>query len=335
MCGTMFSRLPELRVTVNSRCGRACFFCRPSGEAVETLPGVELDIKTVLTIAKICEGFGISYIKLTGGDPALWLPLAECVGRLKTETKCRVEVISRHPRIAESAEALVHAGTDMLNISIDTLDPDLHRKITGVNDLAEILDALAMCIGVGLPCKVNMVVLAQVNDHEIDRIITFCESVGVKVVKLLDLMTDIEDGTESFARRMRLLGFSSLRELYLPLQNVAEGLRKRAIKERRFRQSGGLGNPMFGFMMKSGMEVITKDHHAGAWYGSICKGCKYYPCSSALMALRLTADAHLQYCLLRGDLCIDTTLIDSQRLPTYIENALRMYDQAVFHPGLE
>ena len=40
-----------------------------------------------------------------------------------------------------------------------------------------------------------MVVLAQVNDHEIDRIITFCESVGVKIIKLLDLMVDIEDGT--------------------------------------------------------------------------------------------------------------------------------------------
>jgi cyclic pyranopterin phosphate synthase len=298
---SIFSKVPELRITVNSRCGRACFFCRPSGEAVETSPGVELDIETVLTVAKICEDFGISYIKLTGGDPALWPPLAECVERLKRETTCRVEAISRHPRIGLLAEALAQAGTDMLNISIDTLDPDLHRKITGVNDLAEILDALKTCIGAGLPCKVNMVVLAQVNDHEIGGIISFCESVGVKVVKLLDLMADIEDGTETFARRMRLLGFDSLRELYLPLQNVAEGLRKRAVDERQFRQLGGLGNPMLDFTMKSGMEVIVKDHHAGAWYGSICKGCKYYPCSSALMALRLTADARLQYCLLRED----------------------------------
>lgn len=331
----MFQKLPELRITVNSRCGRACFFCRPSGEAVETLPGIELDIETVLTVAKICEGFGVSYIKLTGGDPALWSPLTGCVRRLKAETKCRVEVISRHPGIAALAEDLVRNGMDMLNISIDTLDSDLHRKITGVNDLAEILDALVICIGAGLPCKVNMVVLAQVNDHEIDRIITFCESIGVKIVKLLDLMPDIEDGAESFVRRAHLLGFGSLRELYLPLQNIAEGFRKRAIKERHFQQSGGLGNPMIGFMMKSGMEIILKDHHAGAWYGLICKGCKYYPCSSALMALRLTADARLQYCLLRDDLCVDTTLMDSQRLLAYIENALRMYNQAVFHPGPE
>lgn len=332
---TVFSKLPELRVTVNSRCERACFFCRPSGEAVETTAGASLDVATIINVARICEGFGVSYVKLTGGDPALWPPLAECVRQLKDETQCRVEVISRHPRIASFAGALAQARMDMLNISIDTLDTDLHRKITGVNDLDEILGALATCIRAGLSCKVNMVVLKGVNDHEINEMVSFCESIGIKVLKLLDLMTDIEDGAETFVQRMRLLGFSSLRALYLPLQSIAEILRKRAIGERRFRQLGGLGNPMLGFTMASGMEVIVKDHHAGAWYGSICRGCKHYPCSSALMALRLTADARLQYCLFREDLCINTKLIDPQRLPEVIKDALRMYDQASFHPGPE
>ena len=331
----IFSKLPELRITVNSRCERACFFCRPSGEAVETKAGIELDVETVLRVVKICEGFGISYVKLTGGDPALWSPLAECVQKIKEQTSCRVEVISRHPKIAGFARQLAQARVDMLNISVDTLDPDLHRKITGVNDLGGILEALKIYAGMGVPCKVNVVVLKGVNDHEINSLISFCESAGVKIVKLLDLMTDIEDGTETFVQRMRLLGFDSLRELYLPLQNIAENLRRRAINERRFQQPGGLGNPMLGFTMKSGLEVVIKDHHAGAWYGSICRGCKHYPCSSALMALRLTADARLQYCLFREDLCIDTKLVEPQRLTDVIASALRVYDEAVFHQGPE
>jgi cyclic pyranopterin phosphate synthase len=331
----MFLKVPELRVTVNSRCERACFFCRPSGEAVETRTGVELDVKTVLAVVKICEKFGISYVKLTGGDPALWPPLGECVRRIKEETACRVEVISRHPKIAVSAHLLARAKIDMLNISIDTLDPDLHRKITGVNDLEVILDALRVCVDTGISCKVNFVVLAGINDHEIDTLISFCDSLGIKVVKLLDLMTDIEDGMETFAQRIRLLGFGSLRKLYLPLQNVADSLRKRAVSERRFHQPGGLGNPMIRFTMPSGMSVVIKDHHTGAWYGSICNGCKYYSCSSALMALRLTADARLQHCLFREDLCIDTKLIESDKLREVIADALRIYDQAVFRPGPE
>jgi len=335
MSETMFSVLPELRIAVNARCGRACFFCRPSGEAVETLHDAELDIETVLTVAKICESFGVSYIKLTGGEPALWSSLPECVERLKNETKCHIEVISRHPKIVESAQALVRAGLDMLNISIDTLDPDLHQKITGVNDLAKILNALKVSIDVGLPCKVNMVVLAQVNDHEIERVITFYESLGVRIVKFLDLMSDIEDGTESFVRRIHILGISSLRELYLPLQNIVEKLLKRVIKKQHFRQLGGLGNPMLEFTLESGMKIIIKDHHTGAWYGSICKGCKYYPCNSALMALRLTADARLQYCLLRKDLCVDTRPLDLLHLSAVIKDALHMYSQAVFHTGPE
>lgn len=334
-CGKMFFKLPELRVAVNARCERACFFCRPSGEGVETPVMSELDTKTVLTVVKICESLGITYVKLTGGDPALWQPLVECVQIIKEQTACRIEVISRHPKIATSAYLLAQAGVDMLNISIDTLDPILHRKITGVNDLDDVLDALKVCVNSGLPCKVNMVILSGINDHEIDALISFCDSLGVKIVKLLDLMTDIEDGTETFVKRMHLLGFSSLREVYLPLQSVADKLRKRAVSERRFFQIGGLGNPMLSFTMPSGMDVVIKDHHAGAWYSSICKGCKFYPCSSALMALRLTADAHLQYCLFRKDQYIDTKLIDAKSLREVITDAFQVYDQAIFHAGPE
>ncbi|MFA6953860.1 MAG: radical SAM protein [Patescibacteria group bacterium] len=318
-------------MTVNSRCERACFFCRYSGEGVETPAMAELDIRTVLTVVKICESFGVSYVKLTGGDPALWQPLVDCVRVIKEQTACRVEVISRHPKIAAYAHLLAQAGVDMLNISIDTLDPTLHRKITGVNDLDGILDALKACVNTGVSCKVNMVVLAGINDHEIDALISFSDSLGVKVVKLLDLMTDIEDGTETFVQRMHLLGFGSLREVYLPLQSIASRLKKRAVGERRFLQLGGLGNPMLSFTMPSGMDVVIKDHHAGAWYGSICKGCKYYPCSSALMALRLTADMRLQYCLFREDLCIDIKLIKAKSLCNIIADVLQVYDQAIFH----
>ncbi|MGH3720082.1 MAG: radical SAM protein [Pseudonocardiaceae bacterium] len=80
-------RLPQFRVTVNARCGRACFFCRPSGEAVATAAGMELKVDDLIAVAKVVRGAGITSIKLTGGDPALYGPLEEAVFRLRREAE--------------------------------------------------------------------------------------------------------------------------------------------------------------------------------------------------------------------------------------------------------
>jgi GTP 3',8-cyclase len=92
------ARLPQFRVTVNARCGRACFFCRPSGEAVATEAGSELKVDDLIAVATAVRAAGIPSIKLTGGDPALYDPLEEAVARLKREAGFHeIEVISRHP----------------------------------------------------------------------------------------------------------------------------------------------------------------------------------------------------------------------------------------------
>src|ERR1700722_14796807 len=128
--------LPQFRVTLNSRCGRACFFCRPSGEAVATHANQELTVDELVTVAKSVRRFGIRDIKLTGGDPALYKPLEEAVYRLRSDAGFEeIELISRHPLIGPRAKRLAEAGVTKFNISVDTLDPRLHHELCGDNDL--------------------------------------------------------------------------------------------------------------------------------------------------------------------------------------------------------
>src|SRR4051794_25424886 len=75
--------LPQFRVTVNSRCGRNCFFCRPSGEGVSTPPNVDLRVDDLVQVASVVREFGIDSIKLTGGDPALYPALEHAVTDLR------------------------------------------------------------------------------------------------------------------------------------------------------------------------------------------------------------------------------------------------------------
>jgi cyclic pyranopterin phosphate synthase len=59
--------------------------------------------------------------------------------------------------------------------------------------------------------------------------------------------------------------------------------------------------------------VVFKDSRAGAWYGDICKDCVFFPCHDALMALRLTSDGRLQFCLLREDIAINLAPITAKQ----------------------
>lgn len=325
-------RLPQFRVTVNSRCGRACFFCRPSGEAVATGATEELTVEDLLTVATALRPRGLSSIKLTGGDPALWEPLEEAVAHLRDAGFTDIEVISRHPRIGERAASLAQAGVTQFNMSIDTLDPGLHKEITGVNDLAAVQTAMHSCVATRVPVKINMVVMAGVNDHEIEALATWCEAAGVSTLKLLDVIRDLDSGAESFARRLAIKrGGAAIDSLYIPLHEVAARFRKVAVNTRT-RSQGGLGHPMTVMTLPSGFEVVLKDSRAGAWYGDICRDCRFYPCHDALMALRLTADRRLQFCLLRDEITVplDGMLDDPRQLEAVLGRALATYATAEF-----
>ncbi len=328
-------RLPQFRVTVNSRCGRACFFCRPSGEAVATTAGEELTVADVLAVVAPLVERGLTSIKLTGGDPALWAPLEEAVAALRDAGMSEIEVISRHPRIGERAGALAAAGVTQFNMSIDTLDAGLHRQICGIDDLAEVQSAMRACVATGVPVKINTVVMAGVNAGEVPDLAAWCENEGVATLKLLDVIRDLDAGGESFARRLAITrGGATVESLYVPLEEVAGGLRARAVVVES-RSQGGLGHPMTVMTLASGFEVVLKDSRAGAWYGDVCSGCRFFPCHDALMALRLTADRRLQFCLLRDEISVPLAPIlhDAARLERALDDALATYAGASFHPG--
>lgn len=326
------SHLPQFRVTVNSRCGRACFFCRPSGEAVATAAGAELAVDDLIRVATAVHKTGISSIKLTGGDPALYEPLEEAVGRLRDEAGYTdIEVISRHPRIGARAATLATLGVTRFNLSLDTLDEDLHHELTGIDDLAAIVEALGACVATGVPVKVNMVVMGGINDDQVVDLADFCGEMGVHTLKLLDVIKDLDEGAESFARRLAIKRGKRLKDLYTPIEHAVDPFIGREVS-RETRSQGGLGHPMAAITLDSGVQILLKDSTAGAWYGSVCHDCTFYPCHDALMALRLTADLRLQFCLLRGDNTIDLApiLTDKPSLQRAIDEAMLPYAGAYF-----
>jgi len=175
--------------------------------------------------------------------------------------------------------------------------------------------------------------MAGVNDQELVDLGAFCERIGVHTLKLLDVIKDLDAGAESFARRLAIKRGRAISDLYVPLDAIAAQFWQTAVSTET-RTQGGLGHPMTVLTMPSGFEVVTKDSRAGAWYGEVCNGCPFFPCHDALMALRLTADRRLQFCLLREDITVPLAdalaADDDAELTALVQRAVETYASATF-----
>lgn len=299
--------VPQIRIAINNRCQKACFYCRPAGEGSTPDGSYEMTADEIIHILKTMTEYGITDVKLTGGDPVLRSDIVELVARIKELPKVRqLDLITRHPRAGELASDLSKAGLDCLNFSLDTLDRNKYRMITGVEEHQELIDAIRVSVRHVKSIKINTVVMKGINDTEIMDLIAFCERVGVKTLKFLDLILGMETSPRSFSNRLhKILPGKNPDDLYFPLDSYTDLLKPIAASFDITYQAGGLGHPMDTFTMPSGLQIQVKDARKGAWYGDICKKCSLYPCHDALMALRLTSDGKFQRCLAREDNLID------------------------------
>lgn len=254
----------------------------------------------------------------------------DCVRHLKREVGLSVSLISSSPKIGQMAMSLRDSGIDEIDFSLNSLDPKTHFAVTGVNDLPDLVEAIKQTVSTGIVVKINSVIMKGINDNSIFDLIRWCERNGISSLKLLDVIRDVHQKSNlSNESRLMKVRNTTLEALYVPLRPVSDLLTKYA-NQATTQFQGSLGHPMTCFMMPSGLKVIIKDQTKGAWYSNYCKTtCGYYRCGDALMALRLSPKAKLQFCLLReSKLSInDLNDNDTEKL---LARVLRFYNSAQF-----
>ena len=292
-------RMPQLRLIAVDYCDSKCIYCRPSGEAVlrdDCIHSLSLD--TAIRIAKLYKENGGNDIKITGGDPVYWEHLGECIRILKNDLRFEnVGIVTKSVKIVDIIDDLVEKGIDSIIFSLDTLEEDKYKKITGKNDFNEFLDAINYC-SKKTYCKINMVVMKGVNDDEIDNMINFCKSNDIKELKLLDLISDLHESKINNSSRLDDNYNTQLQDLYMGLDHKSKYLAD--LKPSVLFQKGGIGHPQ-KFYRIDNLNVVLKDANNGAWYGECCENCKMYPCHDALMGLRLLPNNSFQICLLNEE----------------------------------
>lgn len=158
-----------LRLSLTDRCNLRCFYCTYWQDWEKLAAKEILRYEELLRVAQIAAQVGIRKIRLTGGEPLVRRGLAEFIRNLG-EIKGIDEICltTNGTLLARQAPALYEAGLRRLNVSLDTLRPDRYRKITGRDDLLEVMEGLRVASELGFhPVKINCVVLKGINEDEV------------------------------------------------------------------------------------------------------------------------------------------------------------------------
>jgi GTP 3',8-cyclase len=187
--------LRDLRVSLTDRCDFRCLYCLPETEAAQNFyrghwaqlpqapPIVQrwvpradiLRFEEIERVVRLAAGLGIQKLRLTGGEPLLRQSVEHLVARLATIDGINdIAMTTNGFLFAHKAQALRQAGLRRLSFSLDSLDRDNFKKITGRDGLKQVLNSIRLARQLGFhPVKANAVIIRGHNDHEIEGLAEF------------------------------------------------------------------------------------------------------------------------------------------------------------------
>jgi cyclic pyranopterin phosphate synthase len=227
--------LRDLRISITDRCNFRCLYCLPETEAAhnfyrgrwanlpDSTPIIQqwvprahiLSFEEIERVVRIAVGLGIQKIRLTGGEPLLRNDMEHLVARIAAIPEVEDLALTTNGfHFHQKAQALRDAGLRRVSFSLDSLDRENFKKITGRDGLGEVLNGIQLARQLGFePVKVNAVVIRGINDHEIEPLAQFAfeQNLIFRFIEFMPL-----DSARAW-----------LKEMVVPGHEVLERLRKR------------------------------------------------------------------------------------------------------------
>ncbi|SNZ03697.1 cyclic pyranopterin phosphate synthase [Persephonella hydrogeniphila] len=264
------NEISYLRVSVTDKCNLKCFYCRPDNS--EFVPHDEiLRYEEIARLVKAMTKYGLRKVRITGGEPLVRPQLEELVKMLKDIPQINdISMTTNAITLSKHAERLRKAGLDRLNISIDSLKPELFYQITK-GRLEDVIEGIRVSKELGYdPIKVNAVIVKGLNEDEALDFVEFGAAYGVEVrfIEMMPIGGELIDWSEDKVQ---------------PLERI-----KNQIEEK-------YGKLVPAISIGSGAARVYKIPKLGTKVGFItpisnpfCDGCS---------KLRLTAEGHIKLCL--------------------------------------
>ncbi|BCX12254.1 MAG: cyclic pyranopterin phosphate synthase [Thermosynechococcus sp.] len=179
-------QIRKLRLSVTDRCNLRCTYCMPLDAAFMPTQTYLTPVEYATIVAELVE-LGIESVRLTGGEPLLRAEFPEIVAALAAVGVPELSLTTNGIRLIPFLPLLDRYGVRRLNISLDSLDPQTFAAISHGHHLETVKEAIATAADQGFQVKLNMVVMAGVNDHELVPMVEYAKALGVEV-RFLELM---------------------------------------------------------------------------------------------------------------------------------------------------
>jgi cyclic pyranopterin phosphate synthase len=254
--------LRDLRISVIDRCNFRCPYCMPAeiyGEGHQFLRRSEwLTPGEIRRVASLFLRLGVSKLRITGGEPLLRKDLDEIVSGLAAlEGIDDIALTTNGSRLAERARDLKTAGLKRITVSVDSVDRDVFRVMSGERgNLESALAGIEAARDAGFQSlKVNVTVLKGQNDHTVLDLVEFFRGTGV-IVRFIEYM---DVGTLNGWKPDQVIASETLRDLIhakWPLEPLEQNYRGEVAKRYAFAD----GNGEIGFI-SSVTEPFCGDCH--------------------------------------------------------------------------
>lgn len=173
-----------LRVSVTQRCNLNCVYCGCENPDTDEMTPGEIE-KAVRAFAKL----GINKVRLTGGEPLVRRDITEIADRIhRIDGIEKLVITTNGVRLFELAQELKNVGIDAVNVSLDSLDGENYKKMTGRDALSDVLKGIDKAIECGIKrIRINSVLIRDFNDMEAGNLIYYAKDRNVDV-RFIELM---------------------------------------------------------------------------------------------------------------------------------------------------
>ena len=164
-------KFPYIRLSISDVCNFKCGYCLPDGYKIDKSDNrTFINIEEIGRLTRALSELGVSKIRLTGGEPTVRKDFFEIIKIIKENSGIKKTVITTNGyRLDKIANDIKNSGLDGINISIDSLNAETFKKITGHDRLEEILRGIKNLQKLNFKnIKINAVLLKGVNDSEKD-----------------------------------------------------------------------------------------------------------------------------------------------------------------------
>lgn len=273
-------QITYLRISVTDRCNSRCVYCMPLAGVPWKSHDEILRYEEITEIVRVMAAEGVRAVRLTGGEPLVRPNLPELVGMLAAIPGIEdISLTTNGLLLEQQAEDLARAGLKRINVSLDTMKPELFQRITRVGSIERVMRGLDAAEKYGLtPIKINMVVMRGINEDEIIPMarLSISRPWHVRFIELMPLGNQQPWGD----------GFPLPETMYYPIREIRAQLETLGLETVTDKSGNG---PAVEYRLRGAQGRVGMIAALGEAFCGTCN------------RLRLTADGTIRPCLMSAE----------------------------------